>query len=330
VEQQSKRDNASKTTELGRGARRVPSEQPTGSSFLDFLETTTKIIGHLLVILLVVLVTFSIAADVLNRRIIIDPVIVPKAMEDQGYTGVVAANRIASEIDRIERKTETLARKEKFDLKSESVPDVEMPETKLSLASTITFLENFLGIAPSHVGAELIFESGADWHGTPTVPPGMERVIIAIHISGKESYFRSEVTVGNPDEAVTRTAREVLEIVNPYLLGVYADDVEHDLPTSLNLMKEASDQNPSNPLIYTGWGSILNEKQDYDGAIAKYQQALALNPKYAFAYTGWGYVLDEKQDYDGAIAKYQQALALNPQSEVFRNRLAEARRRRLQ
>jgi hypothetical protein len=53
-------------------------------------------------------------------------------------------------------------------------------------------------------------------------------------------------------------------------------------------MKEASDRSRSDPLIYNGWGNVLADKQDYDGA----------------------------------IAKFQQALALNPQSEVFRNRLA--------
>jgi tetratricopeptide (TPR) repeat protein len=313
VEPYSKKPNARNTTELGQAAKQVPSEQPIRFDLLNVLESTTKFIGHLLVIFLIVALASSIAADVRNKRILIDPVIVPKAMEDQGYTGLVAANRIADEIDRIEQSTKTRAPTDKFDLNIDSVPDIEMPETKLSLNSTKTFLEDFLGIAPRHVSVELIFESGVDWQKSPPAAPGMERLIISVRINGKDGYGQwSEVTVRNPDEAVTRTARQILEMTDPYLLGTYADFVDHDLPTAINLMRKASDQNPSNSLIYIGWGIVLDEERDYDGAIAKYRQALTLNPKYADAYNNWGIVLAEKEDYDGAITRYRQALTLNP------------------
>jgi hypothetical protein len=65
------------------------------------------------VIFLIVVLASSIAGDMRTRLILIHPVIVPKAMEDEGYTGMVAANRIAGEIDRIEKSTETLAPKDR-------------------------------------------------------------------------------------------------------------------------------------------------------------------------------------------------------------------------
>jgi tetratricopeptide (TPR) repeat protein len=45
------------------------------------------------------------------------------------------------------------------------------------------------------------------------------------------------------------------------------------------------------------WGNALQGKRDYDGAITKYKQALALNPNYADAYSDWGNALQGKRDY---------------------------------
>jgi tetratricopeptide (TPR) repeat protein len=66
-------------------------------------------------------------------------------------------------------------------------------------------------------------------------------------------------------------------------------------------MQEANDRDPRNLYAYTGWGLVLDEEQDHTGAIAKFQQALAIDPKFANAYNGWGIVLNEQQDYVGAI-----------------------------
>jgi hypothetical protein len=112
------------------------------------------------------------------------------------------------------------------------VPDIEMPETKLSLTSIMTFLEGFLGIAPRHIATDLLLESGADWRDSHPAAPGTERLIISIRVTGKQGPAQwSEVTVNNPGDAVTRAARQILELTDPYLLGVYTQEIEHDLPT---------------------------------------------------------------------------------------------------
>ena len=44
-------------------------------------------------------------------------------------------------------------------------------------------------------------------------------------MTGEEDYSRwTEIAVRNSDEAIARTAREILEVVNPDALAVYADD----------------------------------------------------------------------------------------------------------
>jgi hypothetical protein len=275
-----------KTTGLRQATESNRTERPARSSLLVLLESTTKFIGYVTVILLAGALVFRVVADMRNRPILIDSLSVPKTMEDEGYTGLVAANRLAAEIVRIEQTTKTIARKDKFNLaSSERLPDIEIPETKLSIALAVGIVENFLGVAPPHVSVELILASGPDWHRPVPPAPDLERAFISFRMNGGEGYSRwTEVVVHSPDEVVTRTAREVLEMTDPYILALYTEYIDHDGETALRLMQEANERDPNNTLIYVGWGNVLNKERDYAGANAKYEQALALEPKFVYAY----------------------------------------------
>jgi tetratricopeptide (TPR) repeat protein len=60
---------------------------------------------------------------------------------------------------------------------------------------------------------------------------------------------------------------------------------------------------------------------DVQGALADYNQAIALNPKYSEAYNSRAVLKDQMDDVQGALADYNQAIALNPRySEAYNNR----------
>lgn len=59
-------------------------------------------------------------------------------------------------------------------------------------------------------------------------------------------------------------------------------------------------------------GRALDDKGDWDGAIAEYREALRLNPNYDTVHNNLGIALGHKGDTDGAIAEYREALRLNP------------------
>ena len=56
----------------------------------------------------------------------------------------------------------------------------------------------------------------------------------------------------------------------------------------------------------------LVRQEEYDKAIADYDQAIRLDPKYAMAYNNRGHAWYAKEEYDKAIADYDKAIELDP------------------
>jgi tetratricopeptide (TPR) repeat protein len=232
-----------------------------------------------------------------KRRIVIDPVTVPKIIEDEGYRGLVAANVVAAKIGQIQQRTKTIASKERFELGEEPIPDIALPESGISLTSAIAFLEQSLGFSQPHIHAEIMAASGTSWHDNTTLP-----IVISVQLAGaKSDSSQTLVDVHTPDEAFGSAATAVLKIAEPYVLGIYENDHEHDIDAALELMRRARDQQPRNPEVYVGWGWILVSKGNYKEAIEKYKEALVFNPKYAYAHGYWANTLQRMGNYDGAI-----------------------------
>jgi tetratricopeptide (TPR) repeat protein len=63
----------------------------------------------------------------------------------------------------------------------------------------------------------------------------------------------------------------------------------------------------------------LNNEQ-FDKAIGAYTEAIQRNPKFALAYIGRGDVYLAKNDYDHALADYDQAARLEPKNEDIKRR----------
>ncbi len=64
--------------------------------------------------------------------------------------------------------------------------------------------------------------------------------------------------------------------------------------------------------------------EQYESAIASYQQAIDLDPKFAHPHNGLGNVYKAQEKYELAIKSYEQAINLDPQKALYHNNLAEA------
>lgn len=75
-------------------------------------------------------------------------------------------------------------------------------------------------------------------------------------------------------------------------------------------------------------GRALQEKGDFDGAIAEYRTALRLDPNQVVAHMNLGAGLATKGDWDGAIGEYRKALRLDPKNAAVHYDLGAALRSR--
>jgi tetratricopeptide (TPR) repeat protein len=64
-------------------------------------------------------------------------------------------------------------------------------------------------------------------------------------------------------------------------------------------------------------GQKLVRDQDYNGAIAIYQQAAQIEPKNARIHSGIGYLYAKQGKFPEALASYRQAIAINPNNSDF-------------
>ncbi len=70
-----------------------------------------------------------------------------------------------------------------------------------------------------------------------------------------------------------------------------------------------------NATDYLLTGNEKDERGDYPGAIAAYNQAISINPQYAIAYSNRGLVKAERlNDPPGALADYNQSIRIDPQN----------------
>src|ERR1039457_4934143 len=141
--------------------RRRPVWQPSRLSRLKaFLKDTLGSItfGRWILAIFVLPLLFYVYREVTRDVLIIDPFTVPKHFEEAGFTSEVMANRIGDALHQIEIAAQTGMKKDNpTSLREEgSVPDVEIPGTKLGLKTLVDVTRTVLGIYPRHISGDIV------------------------------------------------------------------------------------------------------------------------------------------------------------------------------
>jgi len=96
-----------------------------------------------------------------------------------------------------------------------------------------------------------------------------------------------------------------------HLLGLIAAQ-SNDPKKAAVLIGKSIHIDSSNPVAYLNRGAILQELEQWEEALASYEQALALHPAFAAVYFNRGNALQSLQRLDEALASYNQAIAIQP------------------
>ncbi|MGO9265625.1 MAG: tetratricopeptide repeat protein [Candidatus Binataceae bacterium] len=310
--------------------------------------------------------TLVIAVPIINetfRSVVqIDPFAVPEELEKQGFTPQVISAKVADQLEKIKqgikpKRSEKIEERlsatsnvnaarleipeilERFSLTSvDELPDIEIPETKLSLRTIVHFLQDFLHRQPPRVTGEIILAKDA-----------REQEVFAVTVrivKGEKRYTQSFIQhPANPESMILTLGQEVLRLVDPAYLALWAYN-QDDSDRTQKLLSEC-EQLDECPEHASKWvpilrGNILMNEDSLADAESEYRSALlsrgvpceGLLIRYrlsrnnleacTIAYIDLRNLLDVQKNYDLAIKQYQSALALNPKEAYAHNNWGNA------
>ncbi|MEI6559960.1 MAG: tetratricopeptide repeat protein [Rhodospirillaceae bacterium] len=143
----------------------------------------------------------------------------------------------------------------------------------------------------------------------------MEMVLRGQDNSHRESLIRTSAAVGDIDTLVTKTAYELMRVVDPTLLASYQfkkDYLTRDFTGTEEVIRRAlaADEVRHHKWVMNLWGIVLYQEADFEGAIDKFRQAAELDPSFTSPVLNWGVVLLRQGKRDEAITKFQQVIQL--------------------
>jgi tetratricopeptide (TPR) repeat protein len=118
-----------------------------------------------------------------------------------------------------------------------------------------------------------------------------------------------------------RRHREEVETKRRVDQGGLEDKEREDFDHALADFNEAIRLDPKDAVAYTNRGGVYYEQKDYNRAFADFNETIRLDPKYALAYMRRGNVYFVQKDYDRALADYDEAIRLDPKYALaYQNR----------
>ena len=116
---------------------------------------------------------------------------------------------------------------------------------------------------------------------------------------------------------VQKPADETTALFNSASAKFYKQDIQG----AIDDFSQAIKLNPNNIMLYLNRGYVKQFVCDYGGAMADYNKALEINPNFAFAYNNRGVLKVSMNDTNGALEDYAKAISINPKySDVYYNR----------
>lgn len=270
----------------------------------------------------------------------IQPISVPKALADRGYTPDVAAQRLHDALDRFAnagmKRFATYEVPVNSPLKPAAIslqadtPTIEVPTTGISLNAIETSLREFLGNVNHRISGELSVNNDLLW--------------LRLRIDGRELYDSTEgADLGNPDDLFAKAAPKIFEEIQPYVVAAAELDNDQALKkademiaklrgkdliltnTNLGIVREV-DQ--SLPWLYCLKGDIYLKRGAYNAALASLAEAIDYGPDLSLprallgsVYSDRAVVNSDTSDFDRAIAAYGSAIELDGNNAAaFNNR----------
>lgn len=275
-----------------------------------------------------VVLLFLFVEAVTDTQIMIEPIAVPRTLENDGYSGAVVSRFLVDEVRAIRQsgdRPDFLSDDSlDYELTKEAVAGfrsddafatlaaIQVPSSSLSLRSTVTMLRDFLDIPELKVGGALTIKR-------PNGPDKPPEYTVSLSLGAAAGIPAEAVTHTDLDQAIRLSARAIVREYDPIALATYylkTGQWEELKGLSDSLVRTSkAEQRPQGLFIRGLYEKTLDDK------VAFFRKAIALDPRFSDVYNAWGIELFKENKVEQAIAKYSEAIRANPMNaSAYRNR----------
>ncbi len=324
---------------------------------VDWMETLRKALFNGLVILAILAIIWFMYLDISRKPVIIEEFGLPEPLEQRGFSGAVAAQRVWDAMSAIQIAART--EKETQSLLSETRQlDVVEPGTGLSLKNLTQMVRTALRIEPTLIAGEVICATEAcEWDALS--------LRLRVFSEGRMHIIDSGALAGRePDQVFRDVALKALRIVDPYVVAAYLFGEKGGLAESERLATRLVDtEHPQSAwaanllgnhallrkdyaaaldwfdlsvrlaatrgergfaLPHYGRGNSLLAMKEHAEAMAAFDRAIALDQGFAAPHFGKGQVYLEQEEPERAARAFARATALKPAEAAYWSALGKA------
>ncbi|HXP63423.1 MAG TPA: tetratricopeptide repeat protein, partial [Dongiaceae bacterium] len=289
------------------------------NAFAERLAAVVKLALSGAILIVAVFLAVYMSREMRQDTVEIGQFSVPDEMVKAGATSEALAQQIAFRIRSISKAIDRASsqslspgsRKRSYRLSTESMPEIEVPEAKVSVKSVIAVLQTLLHKEPRRAEGEIV-KRGTQFRLSIRVKDGSE-------IVPEHTMFRDSDAV-DLDTAADLFAKMALAFIEPwgfanYTYGLPAAGASNQgLPavTFYDVLQtcERCSLAKHQAIAAEQGGLLFAERNDYKAALAAYQKAVSLDDN-AYYETNKGWALAVLGKTVEAIECFQQAIRLD-------------------
>ena len=305
-------------------AAQVRSPGPIWPKVKSHIQSIVGVIAHnftignffALISLLVLLVCLVLIVQDLNRDVtVIEPIAVPKALADSGYTPEVAGHRLRDALDALQQRVNAEPENPLVDENNavnqildhsvaarDELPDFVVPQIGLSLSAIVSSIRSALeyGKGGKIISGELIFR---------------ENYALRVRVDGQE-VFSSGFETNNPDELLDRAAPAILTKVWPALGAtmLYRTRPDQAVRDAEDIIATFEVSDPNVLVAYILKGDDFTQQARYDDAKEMFRKAIRLNRNAWIPHNRLGLLLLRQGKFDDALKEFETVVRINPKS----------------
>jgi tetratricopeptide (TPR) repeat protein len=253
-----------------------------------------------------------IVVDGLTQHVtVIQPLSVPKELEERGYTPEVAGKRLRDALDKFAKSVNTAMKDPEIALQGE-LPNIVVPSVGISLDALVASLRTLLRSTRSKaITGEFTSLGNGLW--------------LRLRLDGHEIFSSQAGHLERPDDLLTAAAPEIFRQIKPFL--TVAALRSNNNPTAALTLANAllyrlpeTDENV--PWLYGLKSGILYEIGDYVPARHAAEKALTLDPSINGIHLTLGVLYSAEGNETEAALEYAAAMAMDSSTAAAHNDVA--------